>query len=82
MQNCVGIYAPTIRYHDGIFYVISTNVTYGSKDEGNFIVWTDDPYGEWSDPVFIDLPGIDSSLFFDEMTERYIIRVHLIMGFL
>lgn len=26
VQNCAGIYAPTIRYHDGIFYVISTNV--------------------------------------------------------
>ena len=43
--------------------MISTNVAYGGKDEGNFIVWTDNPYGEWSDPVFIDLPGIDSSLF-------------------
>ena len=29
-----GIYAPTIRYHDGLFYMITTNVTYG----GNFIV--------------------------------------------
>ena len=71
VQNCVGIYAPTIRYHDGIFYVISTNVTYGSKDDGNFIVWTDDSYGEWSDPVFIDLPGIDSSLFFDDDGKVY-----------
>ena len=66
VPNCVGIYAPTIRYHEGVFYVISTNVAYGGKDEGNFIVWTDNPYGEWSDPVFIDLPGIDSSLFFDD----------------
>lgn len=71
VPNSVGIYAPTIRYHDGIFFVISTNVTYGSKDEGNFIVWTDDPYGEWSDPIFIDLPGIDSSLFFDEDGKVY-----------
>lgn len=71
VPNCVGIYAPTIRYHEGIFYVISTNVTYGDKDEGNFIVWTTDPYGEWSDPIFIDLPGIDSSLFFDEDGKVY-----------
>ena len=71
VPNCVGIYAPTIRYNDGIFYVISTNVAYGSKDEGNFIVWTDDPYGEWSDPIFIDLPGIDSSLFFDDDGKVY-----------
>lgn len=71
VPNCVGIYAPTIRYHEGIFYVISTNVAYGGKDEGNFIVWTTDPYGEWSDPIFIDLPGIDSSLFFDEDGKVY-----------
>ncbi len=29
-----GIYAPTIRFHDGLFYMITTNVSYG----GNFIV--------------------------------------------
>ena len=34
VPNCVGIYAPTIRYHEGVFYVISTNVAYGGKDEG------------------------------------------------
>lgn len=81
VPNCVGIYAPTIRYHEGVFYVISTNVAYGGKDEGNFIVWTDNPYGEWSDPVFIDLPGIDSSLFLMMMAEC-IIRVPLTMEYL
>lgn len=29
-----GIFAPTIRYHEGLFYMITTNVSYG----GNFIV--------------------------------------------
>lgn len=62
MPNGLGIYAPTIRYHEGRFYVISTNVGGG----GNFLVWTDDPYGEWSEPVWISLPGIDPSLYFDE----------------
>ena len=33
-----GIFAPTIRYHEGLFYMITTNVSYG----GNFIV-TGDP---------------------------------------
>ena len=71
VPNCVGIYAPTIRYHEGIFYVISTNVAYGAKDEGNFIVWTTNPYGEWSAPIFLELPGIDSSLFFDDDGKVY-----------
>lgn len=57
-----GIYAPTIRHHDGKFYMITTNCSNG----GNFIVSTDDPYGEWSDPVWVKLPGIDPDLFWDE----------------
>ena len=58
-----GIYAPTIRYHDGIFYVITTNVTGG----GNFIVTATDPAGAWSKPYFLGAAavGIDPSLFFD-----------------
>lgn len=34
-----GIYAPTIRYHNGLFYMITTNVSYG----GNFIVTAENP---------------------------------------
>lgn len=57
-----GIYAPTIREHEGIFYVVTTNVSAG----GNFYVHTDNPIGEWSAPIFVDHPGIDPDLFFDE----------------
>ena len=42
-----GIWAPTIRYHEGIFYVASTNVT----GHGNFYVTATDPAGEWSEPI-------------------------------
>lgn len=64
LDNCRpsgGIFAPTLRYHDGIFYMITTNVS----DKGNFIVTTDDIYGEWSEPIWIDHGGIDPSLLFD-----------------
>lgn len=57
-----GIYAPTIRYHDGVFYMITTN----RSSKGNFIVTTTDPRGDWSDPIWIDMPGIDPDLFWDE----------------
>jgi len=57
-----GIFAPTIRCHDGTFYMTTTNFTIG----GNFFVSTDDPAGEWSDPIWVDQEGIDPSLFFDE----------------
>jgi xylan 1,4-beta-xylosidase len=62
-----GIYAPTLRYHEGTFYMITTNVC----DKGNFIVHTQDIRGEWSDPVWIDQGGIDPSLFFDDDGSAY-----------
>ncbi len=57
-----GIYAPTIRHHDDKFYMITTNV--GSKIE-TFYVTANDPREEWSEPVFIDIPGIDPSFYFE-----------------
>jgi len=63
-----GIYAPTIRHHKGRFYMVTTNTSHG----GNFFVWTDDPYGEWSEPVWLDQGGIDPSLLFDEDGKVYL----------
>ncbi|MHA7965529.1 glycoside hydrolase family 43 protein [Paenibacillus sp. CAU 1782] len=60
--SSLGIFAPTIRVNNGIFYMTTTNVTGG----GNFFVYTDNPRGEWSDPIFVDQGGIDPDLFFDE----------------
>lgn len=57
-----GIYAPTIRYNNGKFYMITTNVT----SNGNFIVTATDPRGAWSEPILLDIPGIDPSLFWDD----------------
>ena len=67
--NCINIYAPTIRYHDGTFYVIVTNVT--GDNHGNFIVTATDPSGEWSEPIALPFSGIDPSLFFDEDGKTY-----------
>lgn len=61
-----GLYAPTIRYHNGIFYVINTLVL-GNDIGRNFIVTATDPAGDWSEPYWLDdAPGIDPSLFFDK----------------
>lgn len=56
-----GIFAPTIRHHDGVFYMVTTNVTGG----GNFYVHTRDPFGEWSEPIWVAQHGIDPSLYFE-----------------
>jgi xylan 1,4-beta-xylosidase len=65
-----GIFAPTIRYHDGTFYMITTNV-YGG---GNFYVTAKDPAGPWSEPVWLDKEGMDPSLFFDDGGTVYYTR--------
>lgn len=57
-----GIYAPTLRYHDGTYYMIVTNCS----GMGNFFVTASDPAGPWSDPVKVNEEGIDPTLFWDE----------------
>lgn len=66
--NGQGLYAPTIRYHNGKFYVVCTNVS----GNGNFMATTNDIRGEWSDPVNINQGGIDPSLFFDDDGKVYL----------
>jgi len=63
LKNSNGIFAPTIRYHKGVFYIITTMV----GQRGNFIITSKNPAGPWSDPIWIkDAPGIDPSLFWDD----------------
>lgn len=62
VESSGGVFAATIRYSNGRFYVVTTNAT----THQNFYVWTDDIKGEWSDPVFVDQDGIDPSLYFED----------------
>ncbi|MET8174300.1 glycoside hydrolase family 43 protein [Streptomyces clavifer] len=57
-----GVYAPTLRYHDGRFWMITTVV--GGAD--TVLVTAEDPAGPWSDPVPVGIPGIDPDLAWDE----------------
>lgn len=57
-----GVFAATIRHHDGRFYVTTTNNT----TQQNFYVWTEDIHGSWSDPIFVQQDGIDPSFFFED----------------
>ncbi|MCK9859482.1 family 43 glycosylhydrolase [Paenibacillus sp. ATY16] len=63
-----GIYAPTLRYNNGVFYMITTDV-YGI---GNFYVTATNPAGPWSDPIRIPYGNIDPSLFFDDDGKVYV----------
>ncbi|MEK5061444.1 glycoside hydrolase 43 family protein [Paenibacillus sp. FSL H7-0326] len=67
-KSSMGIYAPTLRFHQGRFYMVTTNM----KNLRNFFVWAEKPEGPWSDPIWLDWPGIDPSLFFDDDGRVYI----------
>lgn len=62
-----GLYAPTLRHHDGVFWLVCTLVDQqdGARG-GNFVITATNPAGPWSDPVWLDEDGIDPSLFFDD----------------
>ncbi|MFF4835318.1 glycoside hydrolase family 43 protein [Streptomyces sp. NPDC001315] len=60
-----GIWAPTIRHHEGTFYVVST-LAKGRQGSVTFLSTASAPAGPWSDPVVLDAEGIDPSLFFDD----------------
>ena len=65
-----GLMAPTIRYHNGLFYIINTNFA----DKGNYIITAENPAGPWSDPHWLtDVPEIDASIFFDGDGQAYVI---------
>ncbi|RZJ89241.1 MAG: glycoside hydrolase family 43 protein, partial [Chryseobacterium sp.] len=58
-----GLFAPSINYHKGTFYMTCTNIDKG----GNFVMTAKNPEGPWSDPVWLsEVKGIDPSLFFDK----------------
>src|SRR5690349_71356 len=53
-----GVFAPTINYRAGTFYVLNTCVDCG----GNYMVTATNPAGPWSDPTWLpEVGGIDPS---------------------
>ncbi|MFA9390354.1 MAG: glycoside hydrolase family 43 protein [Prolixibacteraceae bacterium] len=67
-----GIFAPAISYnpHNQTYYMVTTNV-----GAGNFFVKTKDPFGSWSDPIYLpEVGGIDPSFFFDDNGKAYIVN--------
>lgn len=58
--NSGGLWAPTIRFYNGRFYVTAT-----IDGLGNVITCTDNIGGAWSKPVTVAMGGIDPSLYFE-----------------
>jgi beta-xylosidase len=65
-----GVWAPTIRYHDGVFYVI---VTVAMSPRGCVVFTAADPAGPWSDGITIDgVEGIDPDLAWGDDDTAYV----------
>jgi len=64
-----GLFAPSLRYHNGLFYVICTNVSAG----GNFFCTAKDPAGPWSEPIWVDIKSIDPDIFWDDDGKTYFV---------
>jgi xylan 1,4-beta-xylosidase len=66
-----GLFAPSIQFHRGTFYVLNTAVDSG----GNFLALASNPAGPWSDPFWLpQLDGIDPSLYFDDDGRTYLLN--------
>lgn len=68
-----GIWAPSIRYHNGEFYIY-----WGDPNYGVFMVKTKDPAGEWSKPLCV-IPGkglIDTTPLWDDDGRCYLVNAY------
>ena len=67
----MGVWAPSIRYHDNKFWVY-----FGDPDEGIFMANTENPFGKWNDTVCIakSKGWIDTCPFWDDDGNAYLIR--------
>lgn len=68
----LGSASPTIRHHEGLFYVIAT-ARIGRHFTANFLVTASNPAGPWSDPLWLDGPGESPSLLFDPLGPAWVV---------
>ncbi|KAK8184719.1 glycosyl hydrolase [Phyllosticta citribraziliensis] len=69
-----GVWAPTLRWHDGVFYV-ATACFDRYRPQADDRVWPRGFYvktadiwdsSSWSDPIYFDVAGFDQDLFWDD----------------
>jgi xylan 1,4-beta-xylosidase len=82
-----GIWAPCLTHHDGLFYLIYTDVKrYGRssaagasgaslRDFHNHLVTSASIDGDWSEPIYLNSSGFDPSLFHDDDGRKYLVNM-------
>ncbi|WP_320017937.1 glycoside hydrolase 43 family protein [Labilibaculum manganireducens] len=69
-QHGKGVWAPSIKFHNGAYYIY-----WGDPDWGIYMVKTNNPFGKWSNPVLVkEAKGvIDPSPLWDEDGNVYLV---------
>lgn len=73
-----GVWAPCLSYHEGIFYLVYTDVKSHMgrfKDTPNYLVTAENIMGPWSDPIYLNSSGFDPSLFHDDDGRKWLLNM-------
>lgn len=73
-----GIWAPCLSYDGSRFWLVFTDVKTKKGmyyNTHNYLVYTEDIYGDWSEPVYLNSVGFDPSLFHDTDGRKYLINM-------
>lgn len=79
LHPCCGIWSPELSYDpaEKRFYLVFTVVLSENKwmfDADNYLMWTDDILGEWSEPVYLNSSGFDTSLLHDDDGRKWLLN--------
>ncbi|MBD1391075.1 glycoside hydrolase family 43 protein [Neiella sp. HB171785] len=73
-----GVWAPCLTYHNGLFWLIYTDVRAYQDDfkiAHNYLVTAESIEGPWSEPIFMNSSGFDPSLFHDDDGRQWFVNV-------
>ncbi len=69
-----GLFAATLAHDGRRFYIANTCFYCPGRGMGNFVITAEDPAGAWSDPAWLEIDGIDPSLFFDRDGRAWLVN--------
>ncbi|GGA70523.1 xylan 1,4-beta-xylosidase [Neiella marina] len=78
IPDSCGVWAPCLSHHDGVFYLLYTNVKRFDgpwKDTPNYVVTATDIEGPWSEPIYLNSSGFDSSFFHDDDGKTWMVNM-------
>jgi xylan 1,4-beta-xylosidase len=73
-----GIWAPCLSWHDGLFYLVYTDVKRldpAIKDAHNYVTTCATVDGDWSAPVYLNSSGFDPSMFHDDDGRHWLVNM-------